>query len=111
MLRCMSVKTNVGFIVILGMICSAFAQQAPREQGAAAGGEGRQRATVAPLFLKVEWVRPPSQNDTKIRYTPVQENVSDPNLEIKYYGKAAKQILTTGAPGSDVKPYGVGNGP
>jgi hypothetical protein len=110
MLRCVSVKTTVGFIVILGMICSAFAQQAPREQGAAAGGEARQRATVAPLFLKVEWIRPPSQNDTKIRYTPVQENVNDPNVEIKYYGKAARQILTTGAPGSDVTPYGVWTG-
>src|SRR6202049_2970643 len=111
MLRSVSVKTTVGFLAISGMICSAFAQQAPREGGAAAsGGEARPRATVAPLFLKVEWVRPPSQNDTKVRYTPIQENVSDPNVEMKYYGKAAKQILTTGAPGSDVTPYGVWTG-
>ena len=95
-------------LAILGMICSAFAQQAPREE--AAGGEARPRATVAPLFLKVEWVRPPSQIDTKVRYTPIQENVSDPNVEIKYYGAAAKQILTTGAPGSDITPYGVWTG-
>jgi hypothetical protein len=107
MVRCISVKTTVGFLAILGMTCSAVAQQAAREAG---GGEARPRATVAPLFLKVEWVRPTSQNDTKVRYTPVQENVSDPNVEIKYYGKAAKQILTTGAPGSDVTPYGVWTG-
>ena len=111
MQRCVSVKTTVGFLVMLGMVCGAFAQQAPREQGAAAGGgEARSRATVAPLFLKVEWVRPPSQEDTKVRYTPVQENVSDPNVEIKYYGAGARQILTTGAPGSDVTPYGVWTG-
>jgi hypothetical protein len=96
-------------LAILGMTCSAFAQQAPRDE-AAGGGEARPRATVAPLFLKVEWVRPPSQIDTKVRYTPVQENVSDPNVEIKYYGPAAKQILTTGAPGSDITPYGVWTG-
>src|SRR6202030_248604 len=81
----------------------------PRDE-AAGGDEARPRATVAPLFLKVEWVRPPSQIDTKVRYTPVQENVSDPNVEIKYYGPAAKQILTTGAPGSDITPYGVWTG-
>jgi len=40
----------------------------------------------------------------------VQENIKDPNVEIKYYGPAAKQILTTGAPGSEVTPYGVWTG-
>ena len=85
------------------MICSAFAQQA-------GGGEARPRATMPPLAFKVEWVRPANQVDTKIRYTPVQENVADPNVEIKYYGSGAKQILTTGAPGSDITPYGVWTG-
>ena len=99
-----SVKTFVGFLAILGMVCSAFAQQAP------AGGGVRTAPTAAPLAFKVEWVRPASQEDTKVRYTPVQENVKDPNVEIKYYGAAARQILTTGAPGSDVTPYGVWTG-
>src|SRR5258706_9416340 len=80
MLSRVSMKTTIGFLGILGIICSAFAQQAPREQGTAAGGgEARPRPTVAPLFVKVEWGRPPSQVDTKVRYTPVPENVSDPN--------------------------------
>lgn len=104
MLGCRSVKTTIGFFALLGIACSSFAQQAP------GGAETRPRATVAPLFLKVEWVRPPSQTDTKVRYSPVQENVSDPNVEMRYYGKAAKQILTTGAPGSDITPYGVWSG-
>ena len=86
------------------MVCSAFAQQAP------AGGEARPAATAAPLAFKVEWVRPKNQEDTKVRYLPVQENVKDPNVEIKYYGAAAKQILTTGVPGSGVTPYGVWTG-
>jgi len=102
--RCCSMKMTIGFLAILGIACSSFAQQAP------GGADARPRPTVAPLFLKVEWVRPPSQIDTKVRYSPVQENVSDPNVEMKYYGKAAKQILTTGAPGSDRTPYGVWSG-
>ncbi len=104
MLRWISAKTTIGLLGLFGMICSAFAQQAP------AGGGGRPTAIAAPLAFKVEWVRPPSQEDTKIRYTPVQENVSDPNVEIKFYGAAGKQILTTGVPGSDVTPYGVWTG-
>ena len=102
--RCCSMKITIGFLAILGIACSSFAQQAP------GAGEARPRATVAPLFLKVDWVRPASQSDTKVRYSPVQENVSDPNVEMKYYGKAAKQILTTGAPGSHITPYGVWSG-
>src|SRR6266446_5177715 len=111
MLGFVPVKTTAGYLAMLGMICSAFAQQAPRGGGVAAGGgEARPAVTVAPLFLKVEWVRPPSQSDTKIRYMPVQENVGDPNVEMKYYGAVAKQILTTGTPGSDITPYGVWSG-
>ena len=69
-----------------------------------------QQPAAAPLFLKVDWVRPASQEDTKIRYMPVQANVKDPNVEMKFYGASAKQILTTGTPGSDVTPYGVWTG-
>ena len=104
MLRSVSVKTSVGFLAVSVMVSIAFAQQAP------VGGGARPAPTAAPLAFKVEWVRPASQEDTKVRYTPVQENVKDPNVEIKYYGAAAKQILTTGAPGSDVTPYGVWTG-
>ena len=102
MRRYVSAKTTIGLLGLFGMICSASAQQAP------AGA--RPPAAAAPLFLKVEWVRPQSQEDTKIRYTPVQQNLSDPNVEIKFYGAAARQILTTGLPGSDVTPYGVWTG-
>jgi len=66
-------------LIIFGMVSGAFAQEA------------RQPATAAPLAFKVDWVRPRSQEDTKIRYTPVQENIADPNVEMKFYGTAAKQ--------------------
>src|ERR1700733_7202644 len=104
MIRSVSPGT-VGFLA-LAIACSAFAQQAPREEGAATRGKAPRRATVPPLSFKVDWVRRTSQENTKVRYMPVQENVGDPNVEIKYYG-AAKQILTTGAPGNPLTPYGV----
>ena len=97
-------KTTITSLVLFATICSAFAQQAPP---AAARPPA---PTAAPLAFKVDWVRPKNQEDTAVRYLPVQENVADANVEIKYYGAAAKQILTTGTPGSDVTPYGVWTG-
>jgi len=84
-------------IMTASVLC-AFAQQ------------GAPPVTTAPLAFKVEWVRPANQEDTKVRYTPVQQNVADPNVIMTFYGKAAKQILTTGAPGSKETPYGVWTG-
>ena len=73
-------------------------------------GEARPGATVPPLAMKVEWVRPANQADTKMRYVPVQENIGDANVLITYYGAGAKQVLTTGAPGNAAVPYGVWSG-
>src|SRR2546421_11100720 len=98
MLRCIPGRVIVAGLILSGMTCVMLAQ------------EGRQPAKVAPLAFKVEWVRPHNQDDTSVRYTPVQENIADPNVVMTFYGKAAKQILTTGAPGSDVTPYGVWTG-
>ena len=100
MRRSVTVNTTIGLIAVFGMfgtLSGALAQERPAQM-------------VAPLFLKVDWVRPASQEDTSVRYTPVQANIADPNVEIHYYGPGAKQILTTGIPGSDVRPYGVWTG-
>jgi hypothetical protein len=71
----------------------AFAQQPPPPP-------------TAPLAFKVEWVRPANQEDTKVRYMPVQQNIADPNVVMTFYGQA-KGCLTTGAPGSTQTPYGI----
>jgi hypothetical protein len=137
MLRFVSVRSIVGYLAVLGLLCSALVfGQAPAAQGqgrgrggggAAAGAAGAQGAapaagaarggggagqaapgaTLAPLFLKVVWVRPPNQT---AQVAAVQENIVDTNVEYKQYGKAAKQLLTTGTPGSDVAPFGVWSG-
>jgi len=112
-------KLAAGFLSLLGLVCGslASAQQAPQAQGEAgapqragrAGGAGQARPgqVVAPLYLKVEWVRPPSQT---AQVPMVQENVVDANVEVKWYGAAAKKLLTTGTPNSDVAPFGVWSG-
>jgi hypothetical protein len=123
MLQHISIKSAAGFLAVLGMVCGslAFAQQAAQQQpqgqagagqrGQAGGGGGAGQArpgqVVAPLFLKVEWVRPPIQTG---QVPMIQENVVDPNVEVKWYGEAAKKLLTTGTPGSDVVPFGVWSG-
>jgi hypothetical protein len=123
MLRHSSMKSTVVFLAALCMVCSsfAFAQQAPQQpaqgqagagqrgQAGRAGGAGQARPgeVVAPLYLKVEWVRPPIQT---AQVPMIQENIVDPNVEVKWYGAAAKKLLTTGTPGSDVAPFGVWSG-
>jgi hypothetical protein len=92
-----SLKSLAFLIGAACTMCSSFAQ------------EGAQM-TAPPLAFKIAWIRPPSQENTKVRYTPVQENIADKDVEIKYYGTGAKQILTTGAPGSEEAPYGVWSG-
>ena len=91
-------KTILTGFMAGSMVCG-FAQQAQPP-----------KVTTAPLAFKVEWVRPASQEDTKVRYMPVQQNIADPNVIMTFYGNAAKQILTTGAPGSTETPYGVWTG-
>ena len=81
----------------LAILSTAFAQERPF-------------ATTVPVFLKVEWVRPDSQADTKVRYGEVQENIVDPNVEMKFYGPEARKVLTNGTPGSASAPYGIWTG-
>ena len=110
MLNGFSFRSGPGLLLALGLICSAplLAQQAERGEAQArqGGGEG-QRASSAPPVFKVEWVRPPSQN---AQVPVVQENIADSNLELKQYGPAAKELLTSGTPASESTPFTVWSG-
>jgi hypothetical protein len=97
MLTRASFKTIPRTAASLAILSTAFAQERPF-------------ATTVPAFLKVEWVRPDSQADTKVRYGVVQENIVDPNVEMKFYGPEAKKVLTNGTPGSASTPYGIWTG-
>src|SRR5688572_12678300 len=111
--RYVSIKSTVGFLIALGMICSVSAQQPAPAQGGpgqgrgGGGGTGAPRASAMPLFLDANWVRPASQTgQTKV----VQENIGDPNLELKQYGLHESCLLTSGNPGSETTPFSVWSG-
>lgn len=109
---CASVRSAVGFPIVLAILGGVFvfAQQPAQGPGRGArgqGGTGAARASAAPPFFKVEWVRPANQTG---QVPVVQENVADPNVEIKWYGPAARQLLTSGTPGSDTTPFSVWSG-
>ena len=81
---------------------ASFAQQ-PAAPGAAApqgraGGPGRGRP---PLFFKEEWKQTEKGGEHPV--TPA-EALSNPNLELKLYGPAAKEFLMTGSAGDDNNP-------
>jgi hypothetical protein len=98
----------LGFLVTVGMVCSGslFAQQRGAAQAPQGGAEGP-RASSAPAVLKVEWVRPSSQT---AQVPVVQENIADPNVQLKEYGPGAKELLTSGTPGSETTPFTVWSG-
>jgi len=114
MLRSVSVRSILGFLTVLALVCSAvvFAQQAPQGQaqgqgrggrgggagaGAAAGGAGARGGGAAAIpisqVMKVEWTRPAATVDQQLAVT--QENIVGTDLEMKFYGPAAKKMLTT----------------
>ena len=125
MLRSVSAKSTVGTVAVLALACSAvvFGQQAPQGQaqgqgrggrggaanaaggagGRGGGGAGRAAAAEPTLVMKVEWVRPEGQTG---QVPIVQGNVADPNLELKKYGKAAAQLLTS----NGTNPFGTWSG-
>ena len=100
----------LAFLVALALISNepTFARQGERNgvQARQGGGEGV-RASNAPPVFKVEWERPPSQNG---QVPVVQANIADTNVELKEYGPAAKELLTSGTPGSESTPFTVWSG-
>src|ERR1700733_8497505 len=96
------IRFTAVMVVLSAMLCCTwlcaqlYAQQRPA--GQAPAGKARPGVSAAPLFLKVEWMNAPGQTG---QAPMVQQNVTDPNVEVKWYGAAAKQLLTTGVPGSD----------
>jgi len=120
--RSVSIKSTMGSLIALGVICSAlfFGNQPTAAQGqggggqrggggAAAGGGEAARASAAPPVFTVQWVQPQIQVG-KGQVPVIQENIADPNLELKQYGPAAKQLLTSGTPGSVTTPFSVWSG-
>src|SRR5262245_22031698 len=99
---------SIAWTVVFAALCGGlgFAQQ-PAQGQRAAGGTGGARASTASAAFKVEWVQPPGQTG---QVPIVQENVADSNVEVKWYGPAAKHLLTSGTPGSETTPFSAWSG-
>jgi hypothetical protein len=105
------VRKHLKFFVILGIACSAFAQQ-PAAQGDAGAGDGGGRGggrgagggggrgagggrAAAPrpvLVFKEEWKQTAAGGEHGI----VPEDLSNPNLDMKVYGAKPEELLVTG---------------
>src|ERR1700724_199821 len=101
MRRCRVIAATA--VVILGSICSTFAQHstepaAPQGRGAeAVAPQGRGTAAPprgrAPLFFREEWTQVPAGGEHPV--TP--DSVTNPSLELKLYGASGKDIQLTGS--------------
>lgn len=91
-----SSRLAAGSLMLMGLAYSA---------GAAA--QGAPRISISPSFFKVEWVQPEGQTG---QVPIVQENVADPNVEVRWYGAAAKHLLTSGSPDNPGRPFSVWSG-
>ncbi len=101
MLSQSALHASIGLLVLTGIFSAGIA---------VAQEEAHPATGAPPVIMKVDWVRPANQADTKTRYVPVQENIADANVVMTAYGAGAKQVLTTGTPGSNTSPYGVWSG-
>lgn len=107
MLRDVSVRSIVGFFVVLGMVCALSALQPVQAQGRGGGGTAGASVPGLPMFFDVDWTQPASQDgQTKV----VQENIGDANLELMQYGPHESCLLTSGVPGSATRPFSVWSG-
>ncbi len=111
-------RKHLKLFVILGIACSAFAQQ-PAAQGGAGGGRGQGggrgagggggRGPAAPrpvLVFKEEW----KQTAAGGEHALVPEDVANSNLETKVYGVKADEVLVTGTAGDEGNPVHVWTG-
>ena len=98
-------RTRVAALALtfLASSISAFAQQpaAPAAGGPAGGRAGGANRGRPPLFFKEEW-----KQTEKGGEHPVDAAIalSNPNLELKLYGPAAKEFLMTGAANDENNP-------
>ena len=95
-------RTRIALLAVafVASSVSAFAQQpaAPAAGGGRGGGANRGRP---PLFFKEEWKQTEKGGEHPV---DVAIALSNPNLELKLYGPAAKEFLMTGSAGDENNP-------
>jgi len=100
------IVASMNCLILLSIACSAFAQQAGQGGANAAPAERRPPA-AAPLFFREDW-KPVAGLPTE---HPVnQAAVANPNLELKLYGPASKDIQENGVLNNEANPMHVWTG-
>src|SRR4026208_1564789 len=95
-----------GGLILFGITCSAFAQQPAQGQAPA-----RPAAMRPPLFFSEGWKRLPAPVDDHGAWPASADGVSNPNLELKFYGPSGKDLqLVAGLGQGDVTPLNLWTG-
>ncbi len=81
-------------ILTTAVLASILWPTATAQEPARGRGPGAARVTRPPLFLKEEWKQTPAGGEHPV--VP-SEALSNPNLELKLYGSASKEIQLTGS--------------
>jgi len=106
MSRRMVIASIVNSLILLSIACSVFAQQ-PAQGGANAAPAERRRPGPAPLFFREEWK---TVTGVPVEHPVNQLAIANPNLEIKLYGAASKDIQENGVPTNVDNPLHVWTG-
>ena len=106
MSRRMVITSIVNSLILLSIACSVFAQQ-PAQGGANAAPAERRRPGPAPLFFREEWK---TVTGVPVEHPVNQLAIANPNLEIKLYGAASKDIQENGVPTNVDNPLHVWTG-
>ncbi|HYR88101.1 MAG TPA: hypothetical protein VE422_28745 [Terriglobia bacterium] len=106
MSRRIVIPSILNCLILLSIACSAFAQQ-PAQGAAGAAPAERRRPGPAPLFFREEWK---TVAGLPVEHPVNQAAVANPNLELKLYGAASKDIQENGAPTNVDNPLHVWTG-
>jgi hypothetical protein len=81
-------------LIPFAIVCAALAQETPPAATApAAPRAGERTGARAPLFFREEWKTAPGGGEHGV----TQEQVANPNLELKLYGPSAKDVQELGS--------------
>ena len=103
----LSVMLTLLCLIVLGITCTAFAQQ-PAQGAAPAGAAPERRVPApAPLFFREDWKQ---VTGLPTEHPITQAGVANPNLELKLYGLSGKDIQENGLPTTPNNPLHVWTG-
>jgi hypothetical protein len=99
------------WLILVGIVGFAVAQPYAQEARQATARPAASPAMRPPLFFSEPWKRLPTPVDDHGAWPASPEGVSNPNLELKFYGPSGKDLqLVAGQGQSDVTPLNLWTG-